>query len=141
MSPTKPWDPRQKSRILLEGPDRVALLADADVLVYPSTEEIFGLVPFEGLLSGTPAVVCEDCGCGELIAEAGAGLLVPHGDVPRLRRQVETLLQDRILADAMVERGRRYIRERLAWPRLAAVHESLYEEVIREAREDRRETR
>lgn len=118
---------------LLEGPDRVALLADADVLVYPSSDEIFGLVPFEGLLSGTPAVVCEDCGCGEIIREAGAGLLVPHGDVPRLRAQVETLLLDRVLARAMVDRGRRYVTDRLAWPGLAARHRALYDQVLAEA--------
>ncbi|MFN7145845.1 MAG: glycosyltransferase, partial [Myxococcota bacterium] len=51
----------------LEGPERLALLVDADVLAYPSSGEVFGLVPFEGLLCGAPVVVGGDCGCGELV--------------------------------------------------------------------------
>lgn len=117
---------------LLQGPERIALLRDADVLVYPSTAEVFGLVPFEGLLAGAPAVVGDDCGCGELIAEAGAGLLVRHGDVPALRSRIATLLSDRPLAERMVARGRRYAEEQLGWPRVAAMHAALYHQILQE---------
>lgn len=119
---------------VLGGEDRLALLADADVLVYPSTAEVFGLVPFEGLLCGAPVVVGDDCGCGELIAEAGAGLLVRHADVDGLRARIRTLLNDRVAAEAMVARGRRYIRERLGFDRVAERHEALYAEVLAETR-------
>jgi glycosyltransferase involved in cell wall biosynthesis len=61
-----------------------AAYQDADVLVYPSTYEIFGLVPFEALLCGTPVIVTDDCGCGEIIKEAGCGYLVHYGDVAGL---------------------------------------------------------
>lgn len=117
----------------LAGRDRLALLADADVLVYPSADEVFGLVPFEGLLCGAPVVVADDCGCGELIAEAGAGLLVRHADVEGLRARIRTLLRDREAAHAMVERGRRFIHERLSFARVAQQHEALYDEVMGEA--------
>ncbi len=114
----------------LEGAERLELLADTDVLVYASTAEIFGLVPFEGLLCGTPVVVADDCGCGELIAEAGAGLLVRHGDVEGLRARIRTLLQDRVAARAMVTRGRRFITERLGFAAVAARHRALYADVL-----------
>lgn len=113
----------------LEGPDRLALLVDADVLVYPSVDEVFGLVPLEGLMCGAPVVVSGDCGCGELIAEAGAGLLVPYGDRPRVAGAIAALLADRATAAAMVERGRRYIAHHLALDRVADAHLSLYEAV------------
>jgi glycosyltransferase involved in cell wall biosynthesis len=114
---------------LLPGQERLALLADADVLVYASTDEVFGLVPFEGLLCGAPVIVGDDCGCGELIAEAGAGLLVRHGDVDGLRNRIRTLLHDRVAAAAMVGRGRRFIRERLGFVAVAAQHLALYRSV------------
>jgi len=117
---------------LLRGEERLELLADADVLVYPSTAEVFGLVPFEGLLCGAPVVVGEDCGCGELIAEAGAGLLVRHGDVDGLRARIRTLLADRVAAEAMIARGRRYIAEHLGFDRVAERHHALYTEVLAE---------
>jgi glycosyltransferase involved in cell wall biosynthesis len=115
---------------VLEGRERLALLAEADVLVYASTGEIFGLVPFEGLLCGAPVVVADDCGCGELIGEAGAGLLVRHGDVEGLRARIRTLLFDRVAAKAMVTRGQRYIREHLGFDKVAAEHEKLYEMLL-----------
>jgi glycosyltransferase involved in cell wall biosynthesis len=116
----------------LEGPDRLALLVDADVLAYPSTREVFGLVPLEGLMCGAPVVVGGDCGCGELIAEAGAGLLVDGVD--ELRGALRTLLRDRTAAEAMVERGRRYIARNLAYSTVAEAHRVLYERVLAGAR-------
>lgn len=118
---------------LLEGADRLSLLVDADVLVYASSDEIFGLVPFEGLMCGTPAVVGGDCGCGELIQEAGAGLLVRHSDVEGLVRRIQTLLEDAEAREAMVRRGRRYVTEKLSFDTLATRHVSLYKEVVAEA--------
>ena len=51
---------------LLTGRARLDLLADADVVVYPSADEVFGLVPLEALLCGTPVVVADDSGCAEV---------------------------------------------------------------------------
>lgn len=115
---------------LLEGDDRLSLLVDADVLVYPSTDEIFGLVPFEGLLCGAPVVVGGDCGCGQLIQQAGAGLLVRHADVEGLRDRILTLLSDRVAAEAMVKRGRDYITSNLGFSGIAQEHIALYNTVI-----------
>lgn len=115
----------------LEGPDRLALLVDADVLVYPSTDEIFGLVPLEGLLCGAPVVVGGDCGCGELIGEAAAGLLTHGADPAELRGHIRALLADRVGAEGMVARGRRYIDAHLRPERVAADHLALYEDLLR----------
>ena len=115
---------------LLEGDDRLALLVDADVLVYPSTDEIFGLVPFEGLLCGAPVVVGGDCGCGQLIQQAGAGLLARHADVEGLRERILTLLGDRAAAEAMVKRGKDYINSNLCFSKIAQDHIALYNAVI-----------
>jgi len=112
---------------LLVGPDRLRALTDADVLVYPSIHEIFGLVPFEGLLSGTPVVVSGDCGCGELVARAGAGFLVPYGKSRALARHIDTLLSDRFVGSMMVDRGRAYIAKHFAWPEVAARTDEVYE--------------
>ncbi len=115
---------------LVQDDERLALLSDTDVLVYPSADEVFGLVPFEGLLCGTPVVVADDCGCGELIAEAGAGLLVRYGDVEGLRSRIETLISDGAAAAAMVRRGRRYVQEKLGFEVVAAKHIEVYKSVL-----------
>lgn len=111
---------------LLTGPERLAALADADLLVYPSTDEIFGLVPFEGLLCGTPAVVSDDCGCGQLVAQARAGELVRYGDHGGMARTIDALLGDPRRRDRMVARGRAFIERHFAWPGIAAQTEAVY---------------
>ncbi|MCP4871581.1 MAG: glycosyltransferase [Proteobacteria bacterium] len=117
---------------LLTGPERLAALADADLLVYPSTDEIFGLVPFEGLLCGTPAVVSDDCGCGQLVAQARAGELVRYGDQAALARKIAGLLDDEGRRRRMVARGRAFVERHFAWPTIAAQTEAVYRAALRE---------
>jgi glycosyltransferase involved in cell wall biosynthesis len=77
---------------LLRGGERAEALADADVLVYPSQHEVFGLVPIEALLSGTPVVVTDDSGCGEIVRAVGGGPVVPVGDVDALASAINDVL-------------------------------------------------
>jgi len=116
---------------LVTGERRRAALADADLLVYPSTDEIFGLVPFEGLLAGTPAVVSDDCGCGELVAQARAGELVRYGSPASLARALDSLLSDEGRRRRMVARGRSFIEKHFAWPHIAIQTESVYKAATR----------
>jgi glycosyltransferase involved in cell wall biosynthesis len=80
----------------------------------------------EGLLCGAPVIVGGDCGCGELIAEAKAGLLTTHGDVAELRRHILALLTERALAEAMVARGRAYVAQHLDPVRVAQAYAEVY---------------
>jgi glycosyltransferase involved in cell wall biosynthesis len=77
---------------LLRGADRVDALASADVVVYPSSDEVFGLVAFEALLAGTPVVVAGDSGCGEIIADMDGGVVVPVGDDAALSAAIRSIL-------------------------------------------------
>lgn len=77
---------------LLRGRDRLEALADADVLVYPSQDEIFGLVPLESLLAGTPVIVADDSGCGEVIRSVGGGQVVPLGNDAALANAIDDVL-------------------------------------------------
>lgn len=115
---------------LLAGEERLAALADADVLAYPSTDEIFGLVPFEGLLAGAPAVVGDDCGCGELVRAADAGLLVPYGDSLALSQALKRLLADPNDRAARVKRGQDYIKRHFSWDRIAPQTEAIYRRAL-----------
>lgn len=59
----------------INGAEKLAAYVDSDVLVYPSSFEIFGLVPFEAIMCGTPVIVTDNCGCGELIKKSESGYL------------------------------------------------------------------
>jgi glycosyltransferase involved in cell wall biosynthesis len=104
---------------------------DADILVYPSVNEIFGLVPFEALLCGTPVIVTDDCGCGEFIKEAGCGHLVRYGDVAGLSETLSLALEHGDVNKRMVGAGRRYIEEHFMWEKVVKQVEAMYECCVR----------
>ncbi len=119
---------------LLSGRDKLAAYVDADVVAYPAVDEIFGLVPFESLMCGTPAVVCDDSGCGEWLGAAGGGLLVPSGASDALAAAVRRLLDDAALRSECVTRGRCFIEQHLGWERIAAQTLALYRRVLDRSR-------
>jgi len=113
---------------LLTGEEKLAAYRDADVLVYPAIHEIFGLVPFEAILCGTPVIVTDDCGCGEIIGREGIWYTVRYGDLEGLRRRMEEVLADRAGASEKVGKGRRFVEENLSWKRIGAEFDRLYHE-------------
>jgi glycosyltransferase involved in cell wall biosynthesis len=78
---------------LLRGRERLEALADADVVAYASQDEVFGLVPLEALLAGSPVVVADDSGCGEIVRETGGGRVVRVGDAHALSQAIGEMLQ------------------------------------------------
>lgn len=112
-------------------PSLAEAYVDADVLVYPSIYEIFGLVPFEALLCGTPVIVTNDCGCGEIIKEAECGYLVRYGDVASLSETLKFSLEHPDVNRSMVKAGRRYIEEHLSWNSVVKQVEEMYEGCVR----------
>lgn len=114
---------------LLLGDDRNAAYVDADVVAYPSTDEIFGLVAAEALMCETPVVVCDDSGCGELVRAAGGGRLVPYGDAGALAAALRTLLDDAAERRRCATEGRRWVEQHLGWTEIAEQTRAVYRDV------------
>jgi glycosyltransferase involved in cell wall biosynthesis len=114
---------------LLPGRRRVEALADADVVVYPSRDEAFGLVPVESLLVGTPVIVADDAGCGEVIGRVGGGRVVRQGDVGEVARAIQGMLdQPRRWREIAAEAGGR-VRELFGADSVLSAIEQVYDEV------------
>ena len=81
---------------LLTGRERLEALADADVVVYQSDHEVFGLVPLEAVLCGTPVIVADDSGCGDPRGSGRAGRVAPTSGrgVPARPRDLWLRLRD-----------------------------------------------
>jgi glycosyltransferase involved in cell wall biosynthesis len=115
---------------LLRGATRLEALADADVLVYPSADEVFGLVPLEALLTGTPVVVADDAGCGELIAQVGGGLVTPLGDAEALSLAIRQVLDARDQWRLRAAEAAAVVRQRYGGATVAAELDVLYHDVL-----------
>jgi glycosyltransferase involved in cell wall biosynthesis len=125
-------------RVILTGlvtmPDKLAVLVDSDVVVYPSAFEIFGLVPFEALLCGRPIVVANDSGCGELVERARAGFTVPFGNPLALRNAIAEALRGGPEVAEMTQRGREFVLENLSWSRVTNEMMTAYDLAVSSSR-------
>jgi glycosyltransferase involved in cell wall biosynthesis len=99
---------------------------DADVLVYPGRLEIFGLVPFEAILCGTPVIVSDDCGCGEIVKRESCGFIVKFGDADQLKDQIKILIDNPGLSRTLVANGQTFIQKNLKWAQLIKKFEYVY---------------
>jgi glycosyltransferase involved in cell wall biosynthesis len=118
---------------LLSGRERLEALADADVVAYATELEVFGLVPVEALLCGSPVVVGNDSGCGEVIEETGGGLLVPPGNPTCLQHALARILAEPHVWRQQAARARRGAL-RYSSESVAAALESLYANIAGSAR-------
>lgn len=110
--------------------DKLSAYVDADVLVYPAIFEIFGLVPFEAIMCGTPVIVTDDCGCGEFVEKGDGGYLVKYGDVNDLKENMKYVIENPEEGKETVKRGKKYINENLTYDKVVRKIEMVYKGVI-----------
>ena len=115
---------------LMTGGARLDLLADADVVVYPSADEVFGLVPLEALLCGTPVVVAGDSGCGEIVGGLEGGQVVALGDPVALAVAIDSVLGSPQTWRARAALGATSVRERFGGSVVAEQVDALYRELL-----------
>jgi glycogen synthase len=105
--------------------------AAADVAVAPSIYEPFGLVAVEAMACGTPVVAGDTGGLREIVADGHGLRFTPQDEVELADRLVEVLTDD-ALAERLVANGRRRIRRRYDWGRVAEATVDVYERAIAE---------
>jgi glycosyltransferase involved in cell wall biosynthesis len=86
----------------------------AEVFVFPSLHEGFGLPPLEAMAQGTPVVTSNVSSLPEVVGDAA--VLVPPENVFEIARGVERALLDEDLRSQLRERGQRRI-ARFSWER------------------------
>jgi glycosyltransferase involved in cell wall biosynthesis len=114
---------------LLPGAARLEALADADVVVYASEHEIFGLVPFEALLAGTPVIVADDSGCGDLVGATGGGVVVRVNDVHELTHAIDEVLSQSAVWRKKAGDANQHIREKYGDDVVCSAVEDVYKEL------------
>jgi glycosyltransferase involved in cell wall biosynthesis len=109
--------------------DRLDLLATADLCVFPSRYEPFGIVSIEAWAARLPLVATRSAGPGALIEDGADGLLVPIDDAPALAAAIRRALADNDLRRRLAENGRRRYEAEFTEPAVVASYKALFERI------------
>lgn len=108
--------------------DKVAYYNLADLFVFPSLLEGFGMVVAEAMACGVPVVSSNAASLPEVIGDAG--LLASPTDVAQFSQQILRLAQDGDLRRQLGEQGRRRVAENFSWAKAARTTFDAYTQVL-----------
>lgn len=115
----------------IEKEDRPFYYKASDIFILPSKKESFGNVAFEALLSGTPVIVTDRCGCSEIISEHDCGYVVKYGDLSDLKEKIILLFNNPNMRNRFVHNGREYITKNLTWEKANIELNNIYGRLIK----------
>ncbi len=98
----------------------------SDVLFFPSHFEGTPMAVLEAMASGLPIVASQIDGTAEILTDGLDAFLVPTEQNQIFGQRLETLLQDRPLAQRLAQRALETVRQRFGAPVMAQQVESLY---------------
>ena len=102
----------------------------ADVSVFPSTYEPFGIVALEAMLSGTPVVVSDIGGLNEIVEHGVDGMKSYAGNPNSLADSILALLYNPQLADSVVKKAKAKVKNEFNWAKIAQDTHFTYQKAI-----------
>ena len=102
----------------------------ADVAVFPSTYEPFGIVALEAMLAGVPTVVSDVGGLDEIITHGVDGMKSYAGNPNSIADSVTALLYDHQLAANVSKKAVQKVKEQFNWERIAQDTHFTYEKAV-----------
>ena len=102
----------------------------ADVAVFPSTYEPFGIVALEGMLSGTPVVVSDVGGLNEIVQHGENGMKSYAGNPNSLADSIISLLYDPALCMKVAKNAKAKVKAEYNWQKIAQDTHFAYQKAI-----------
>ncbi len=110
--------------------DRTKLLKMADVAVFPSLYEPFGIVALEAMASHCPVVVSDVGGLSEVVQHNETGIIVHPDNPDSLAWGILQTLNHPEMATERAERAYQTVRDQYSWDRIAELTTEVYQKVI-----------
>ena len=121
----------------LPSKDLYTMYRCADVAVFPSTYEPFGIVAIEGMYAGTPIVVSDVGGLNEIVEHGVTGMKSYAGNANSIADSILALLFDQQLANNISKNARNKVKEVYNWTKIAQDTHFTYQKAICETVADK----
>ena len=95
--------------------DLGALLACADVLIFPNVQQTWGLAAIEAAAAGLPVVISDGAGASEVFRNHETAFVYPGGDADALTATLQRVWDDAALRKQVAVRGCAMVRQSLSW--------------------------
>lgn len=102
----------------------------ADVSVFPSLYEPFGIVALEAMAARCPVIVSDVGGLGEVVDDGYTGIKVPPNNADALAQAILAALRDRAFAAKCAAQAYQVVSQEFSWARVARMTRELYQEII-----------
>ncbi len=109
----------------------------ADIAVFPSTYEPFGIVALEGMLAGNPIVVSDIGGLNEIVEHGVNGMKSYAGNSNSIADSILTLLFDHKLCNEISKNAKNKVKELYNWTKIAQDTHFSYQKAICETMAER----
>ena len=110
--------------------DMPTLYQNADILLFPTVREGFGLAVAEAMSCGLPVVATNCSSLPELIDNGKGGFLCPIGDVNAFAEKINFLAENPELRWEMGEHNRAKVEKMFTLDRMVGEYQKLFEEVL-----------
>lgn len=114
----------------VNGKDVAKMYKIADVSVFPSTYEPFGIVALEAMLAGTPVVVSDIGGLNEIVQHRENGMKSYAGNANSLADSILEILYDHQLAQNIVKNAKEKVISQYNWSKIAQDTHYIYQKTI-----------
>ncbi|MGO4496880.1 1,4-alpha-glucan branching protein domain-containing protein [Paenibacillus sp. 2RAB27] len=114
----------------LDEADKSLLLQRAEICIFPSLYEPFGIVALEAMASGTPLIVSDTGGLAEIVSHGVNGCTCPPGDKDALAAQIIQLLEQPQYASKLAATALRTVHSEYNWKKIGYLTTHVYEAVI-----------
>lgn len=121
----------------MNGKDVERMYKAADISVFPSTYEPFGIVALEGMLAERPIVVSDAGGLGEIVEHGVTGMKSYCGNPNSIADSILELLFNPELCDNIVKKAKTKVKENYNWQKIAQDTHFTYQKAICETMADR----
>jgi len=109
---------------------KVPIYQCADVAVFPSTYEPFGIVALEAMLAGVPTVVSDVGGLGEIVNHGVNGMKSYAGNPNSIADSVLSLLYNPELCANVTKKAKQEVKENYSWTKIAQDTHFTYQKAI-----------